>query len=180
MRLHIILSGALAGQFAGSEGTEGETTMAIRDINELRTAIREGFDYGAINGTTPPHVLRDFYEVTDDISDEEIEEAFGSEFREQTHDVLVAVCVNNGAVFGAKTIDMNDGLTVQDIEALSKGMADDIGDPTDLRVITSREDLHHAAIQLFLMPEGLYEAGHGEHTKRFGRDIGFYRNLAAA
>jgi hypothetical protein len=150
--------------------------MTISTAHDLFTAVREGFDYGAIDGTTPPDVLRDFYAVADDVSDEEIERVFTSVFNGQSHSVLVAVSLGNGKVFGSKAIDPNGGPLDEDIDALSSGMSHDIGASIALGLIRSDEDSSDAHFRLFLMPEGRYDAGHGEHVERYGRVVGIHRN----
>ncbi|WP_279482282.1 hypothetical protein [Aureimonas sp. SK2] len=151
--------------------------MTITNTAELRKAIAEGFDYGSVDGNTRLAILREFYDVTYDVTDEEFEATYRDVLKQQEHYIAVAVHVGSGNVFAVRAIQNND-FTTEDMLSIQKAIGWDVGEEVDLYRILVGEDRSAAEYEIWFMPDGDYSAYDGEHVREFGQFYAYYRNRA--
>lgn len=145
----------------------------MTDIDDLKQAIREGVDYGAVNVRNTAAQLREFYGVDETITDEEIEAAHVAALRNERDPVLLLT-------LGGTVHVRSDEITDEDGIADAARQISEIGGETIMLERVPDRQRREGDFVAVRMPEGTYEAHDHAIVERFGVEVGTYRQRSAA
>lgn len=150
-----------------------EQQTTITQVHDLRQAIRDGIASGAINARNDAPTIREFYRVSAEITDEEIDAAHVAELHSEFAPVLLLTL---GGTVHVQSDQFDDEDAIADA---ARQLSEIGGEPVTVERVPDRQRQEGDFVAV-RMPEGTYEAQDHDLVARFGIEVGTYRQRSAA